>query len=155
MQHLIHAAVLLAMTTSAVIALGDEKDIRECAFEVKTRCVSGEARVTLADGGVVTRVEVNVIWCGQHGRPGYTCSIDSSRGDKDTVWSEDAGATLIANTSPWTPTEPDRVKVTCRGSVSPGTLLPLPNRRTVLPYNLDPAIIQNTIGPRIGLAGDG
>ena len=42
-----------------------------------------------------------------HGRPPFVCTIDSSRTDQDSVWSEDGGATLIANGSPWNPDQPD------------------------------------------------
>ncbi len=69
---------------------------------MKARCVSGDATVTLADGAV-KRLEVNVIWCGLRGSPGYTCIIDSSRGDQDSKWSDEGGATVIANTAPFTP----------------------------------------------------
>jgi hypothetical protein len=65
----------------------------------------------------VTRVEVNVDWCSLRG-PGYSCTIDSSRGDRDSLWSDDAGATVIANVSPWNPNAPDRVKVTVGREVS-------------------------------------
>ena len=106
MKHRIYlAALLLAVSTTIARA----EDIRACAFVVKARCASGDARVTLADG-VVKRVEVNVVWCGLHGY-GYTCTIDASRGDRDSVWSDDRGGTLIANASPWNPAQPDRVRV--------------------------------------------
>lgn len=108
--------VVLAITTLSRGACAGE-EIRACEFEVKARCVTGDARVTLADG-VVKRVEVGVLWCGLRGRPGYTCTIDSSRGDEDTKWSEEAGATLIANASPANPGQPDRVKVTVGSHVS-------------------------------------
>jgi hypothetical protein len=117
MKFLIHTAVLLTTAIWVDVAHADGDQTRKCQFEVKARCVSGEARVTLADG-VVTRVEVDVFWCGQPGRPGYTCMINSSRGDADSLWSEDAGATFVANASPWTPNEPDRVKVTVGQHVS-------------------------------------
>jgi hypothetical protein len=117
MKHLIFLAVVLVSTTSARISHAGDKEVRSCSFEVKARCVSGDARVTLA-GGVAIRLEVNVFWCGLRGRPGYTCTIDSSPGDGESVWSEDGGATLIANTSPFNPTAPDRVKVTVGRDVS-------------------------------------
>jgi len=110
-------AVVIAALVSASSAAAGEKDVRSCDFEVKARCASGDARVTLADG-VVQRLEVNVFWCGLRGHPGYTCTIDSSRGDADAKWSEEAGATLIANTAPFNPQAPDRVKVTAGKNVS-------------------------------------
>jgi hypothetical protein len=67
---------------------------------------------------VVKRVEVGVSWCGLPGRPGYTCTIDASRGDEESKWSEADGATLIANASPSNPDRPDRVKVTVGRHVS-------------------------------------
>jgi hypothetical protein len=117
MKHLIYLAVLLVVTTSTGIAQADGQEIRTCKFEVKVRCVSGAARVTLANG-VVKRVEVDVDWCGLPGKPGYSCTIDSSRSDQDSLWSEDRGATLIANASPFSPNQPDRVKVTLGRYVS-------------------------------------
>jgi hypothetical protein len=100
MKHRICLAVLPVMSTSARIAHASGQEIRTCDFEVKARCASGEARVTL-DDGMVKRVEIDVSWCGLPGKPGYTCAIDSSRGDRDSTWSEDGGATLIANASPF------------------------------------------------------
>lgn len=110
-------AVLPMVTAVTGVAYAAGQEIRACDFAVKARCASGDARVTLADGKV-TRVEVDVSWCGPPRRPGYICTIDSSRGDKDTHWSDDGGATLIDNTSPWNPNDPDRVKVTVGQDVS-------------------------------------
>jgi hypothetical protein len=115
-KHLMHLAILLIITIPfAQAATGQE--IRTCKFEVKARCVSGEARVALANG-VVKRVEVDVFWCGLPGKPGYSCSINSSRDDRDSVWSEEEGVTLIANASPFNPAQPDRIKVSVGQFVS-------------------------------------
>ncbi len=108
-------AVLVGATALGAGVHADE--IRACDFKVKARCVSGDARVTLADGAL-KRVEVNVIWCGERGRPGYTCSIDAARNDKDSQWSDEGGATLIANASPFNASQPDRMKVTVGRNVS-------------------------------------
>jgi hypothetical protein len=102
------AGPLLLMMLCGFAHAGQQ--IRTCDFEVKARCASGDARVTLADGAVI-RVEVNVYWCALHGRPPFVCTIDSSRIDQASVWSEDADATLVANKSSWNPKQPDRVKV--------------------------------------------
>jgi len=117
MKHLIYLAVLLVLTTSTWIAQAGGQEIRMCEFEVKARCFSGEARVTLADG-VVKRVEIDVDWCGLPGKLGYSCTINSSRSDRDSIWSEDGDATLIANASPFNPKRPDRVRVTVGRYVS-------------------------------------
>ena len=109
--------VLLAVTTSTGVAYPDGQEIRRCDFEVKARCASGDTTVTLVDG-VVKRIEINAFWCGLKGRPGYTCTIDSSRGDNDSTWSDDGGATLITNAAPFNPAQPDRVKVTVGKYVS-------------------------------------
>jgi hypothetical protein len=93
------------------------QDIRRCDFEVKARCASGDARVTLT-GGAVIRLEVNAYWCALHGSPPFVCTIDSSRSDHSAVWSEDGGSTLIDNASPWNPERPDRVKVTVGRNVT-------------------------------------
>jgi hypothetical protein len=112
-------AVLLAVTTSNGVAHADGQEIRSCDFAVKGRCASGHATVTLVDG-VVKRLEVSAFWCGLKGRPGYTCTIDSARGDKDATWSDDGSATVISNATPFSPTKPDRVKVTVGKYVSIG-----------------------------------
>jgi len=117
MKHLIYMAVLLMATTSLRIAHAGGQEIRTCEFKVKARCESGDASVTLADG-VVTRVEVSVYRCGLPGKLGYSCTIDSSRSDRDSIWSEDGGATLIDNASPFNSNEPDRIKVTAGQYVS-------------------------------------
>jgi hypothetical protein len=45
----------------------------------------------------VAKVAVNVLYTsGERGRPGYTCTIDSSRtDDQESKWSDDGGATVI------------------------------------------------------------
>jgi hypothetical protein len=117
MHHRVALPFLLVLTVWSASANAGGPDIRACDFKVKARCVTGDASVTLADGKV-TRVEIDVTWCGLPGHPGYTCLIDSSRGDGDAAWSEDGGATLIDNPSPANPKEPDRVKVTVGPDVS-------------------------------------
>ncbi len=117
MKRFFRCAGFLLPMLSSVLAHAGESEVRACDFEVKARCASGNARVTLADGKV-TRVEVDVFWCALHGQPAFACTIDSSRTDKDAVWSEDSGATVIANGSPFNPNEPDRLKVTGGRDVS-------------------------------------
>jgi hypothetical protein len=117
MRQLLRCTTLLVLTVLANFAHADGREIRACDFDVKARCASGGARVTLADGKMM-RVEVNVFWCALHGRPGYTCIIDSSRGGEESTWSDDAGATVITNGSPWNPAQPDRVKVTVGRDIS-------------------------------------
>jgi len=117
MKNLLHCVVLLVPIVLASFAHADGQDVRGCEFEVKARCASGDARVTLAQGAVI-RVEVDVYWCALHGHPPFACTIDSSRTGQNSVWSEDGGATLIANGSPWNPDQPDRVKVTVGRDVS-------------------------------------
>jgi len=117
MDRLVYLAVFLAAASLIPAARADGQEIRKCDFEVKARCATGDASVTLADG-VVKRVEVNVYWCGLKGQPGYTCAINSSRSDPDAKWSEDGGATLITNASPFSPDQPDRVRVTVGRHVS-------------------------------------
>lgn len=116
MKRFIYMAVLLAAAMFNIARAG-EPEIRSCDFAVKARCASGGARVTL-NGGVVQRLEVNVIWCSRPGHPDFTCTIDSSRGDNESKWSDDAGATVIANASPFSPAAPDRVKLTVGTDVS-------------------------------------
>jgi hypothetical protein len=115
MKQIIALAALVAATCSAFVAHADE--IRKCDFAVKARCVTGDASVTLANGNV-TKLSVNVDWCGRGGSPGYSCVIDATRGEHDSTWSDDSGATLITNASPSNPAQPDRVKVTVGKHVS-------------------------------------
>ncbi len=79
--------------------------------------VWGQASVTLADGKV-TKVAVTILYSVERGRPGYTCTINASRGDEDSKWSDDGGATLIDNPSPFNPSQPDRVTVTVGKHIS-------------------------------------
>jgi hypothetical protein len=119
MKHFNTLAVLLAVAASAGIARAEQQETRSCEFKVKSPRVSGEASVTLADGKV-TKIAVDVFYSsGERGRPGYTCTIDSSRNDdQESKWSEDGDATVIANASPLNANEPDRVKVTVGKFVS-------------------------------------
>jgi hypothetical protein len=119
MKHLICLTIFLVVTAAISVARAGGQERRACEFEVKARCESGDVRVTLA-GGIVNRVEVNVVQCGLPGRPGYSCTIDSSRGDGESKWSIEGGATVIANTSPFNPDQPDQFKVTVGRHVSIG-----------------------------------
>lgn len=110
-------AAVVALALLGGIGCARAQDIRACDFEVKARCASGEARVTL-DAGALKRLEVDVDWCGEKGAPGYSCSIDVTRGDKDSTWSDAGGATIIANPAPFNASAPDRVKVTVGEYVS-------------------------------------
>jgi hypothetical protein len=109
--------LFLPLLLAASSAHAESQEVRQCESEVKPRCVSGDASVTLADG-VVKKIEINVFWCGHPGHPGYSCTLDSSRGDTDSKWSEETGATIIANASPFNPDLPDRAKVTVGRFVS-------------------------------------
>ena len=117
MKRLASLAIVSIAAAWTPPAYAGADEIRACKFEVKARCASGEARVTLADG-VVKRLEVDGFWCGQPGNPGYLCSIDWSRSDGSSLWSDDKGATVIANAAPARPSPPDRVKVTVGRYVS-------------------------------------
>ena len=63
-------------------------------------------------------VEVNVDWCALGGGPVYSCTINSSRGDRDSKWSQEGDATIIANAAPFNASQPDLVKVTVGQQVS-------------------------------------
>ena len=118
MKRFISVSVLLALIAASGTVRAETKEVRACDFEVKRRCVTGDASVTLVNG-VVTKVEVNAFWCGGRGQPGYSCMLDSTRGeDKDARWSDEGGATVVANTSPFNPESPDRVKLTVGKHVS-------------------------------------
>jgi len=114
-------AAFLALTAMTRFADAAGPELRTCDFDLKGGCRSGEARVTLVNGKV-TGLDVDVIWCGRGGHRkslDYTCTIDLSRGDGESAWLEDAGATVITDSSPYTdPREPDRIKVTVGREVS-------------------------------------
>jgi hypothetical protein len=80
MKSRIALGILVVIAASTPIAHAEEVRARD--FAVKTRCASGDVRVTLADG-VVKRSEVSVFWCGLPGRPGYRC--DAWRGRTEMV----------------------------------------------------------------------
>jgi hypothetical protein len=115
MKRLLRCVGLLLLTLLSGFARAGGQEIRTCDFDLKGGCRSGQARVTLADGKVIG-LDVLVIWCGRGGHRkslDFTCSINSSRGDGMSKWSEDAGATVITDSSPYTDsTKPDRMKVT-------------------------------------------
>ena len=76
MKNLLQCAGLLMLMLLSGFARAGGQETRACEFEVRVRCASGDARVTLADGAVI-RVEVNVYWCALHGHPPFACTIDS------------------------------------------------------------------------------
>lgn len=107
--------LIAAALVSGMAARADE--IRACDFKLKSGCIGGDAKVTLADGKV-QHLEFDIVWCGLHkGAPGYTCMIDAARTDGESKWSEDGGATVIAAPSDG-PSQPDRIKVTAGRFVS-------------------------------------
>jgi hypothetical protein len=119
-KYFLCCAVLLVLTAMPGLARAGEQEIRRCDFELKRGCIAGYATVTLAHGALA-RLEALVIWCGPGGHRkslDYSCTVDSSRDDKESTWSEEAGATVIANGSPWNPDRPDRMKVTVGRDVS-------------------------------------
>ena len=116
MTRLVLFALLVAAATSVGVARAGE-DIRRCSFEVKARCASGDARVVLIDGAVQS-IEVNVDWCALAGGPVYSCTINSSRGDRDSKWSQEGDETIIANLAPFNASQPDLAKVTVGRKVS-------------------------------------
>jgi len=119
MKHLVCLAAVLAVVTSTGLARAEPQETHSCEFKVKMPSVWGQASVTLADGKL-TKLAVTILYSsGERGRPGYTCTIDSSRTDDPaSQWSEDGGATVITNASPFNEKEPDRVKVTVGKFVS-------------------------------------
>jgi hypothetical protein len=114
MKRLGFLALSASMTAIAAVAHA-EQQVRVCDFDLKGGCRSGEARVTLTDGKA-TGLDVVVIWCGRGGHRkslDFSCTINASRADGESMWSEDAGATVIIGSSPFTdPAKPDRIKVT-------------------------------------------
>ena len=108
-------AAFLALTAMARFADAAGPELRTCDFDLKGGCRSGQARVTLVNGKV-TGLDVGVIWCGRGGHrksPDFTCTINLDRSDGSSTWSEDTGATVITDQSPYAdPTKPDRIKVT-------------------------------------------
>lgn len=115
MKRLLRCAALLLLMALSSFAHAGGRELRTCDFDLKGGCRSGQARVTLADGKV-TGLDLVVIWCGRGGHRkslDFTCTINSSRGDGESTWSEEAGATVITDSSPYTdPTKPDRIKLT-------------------------------------------
>jgi hypothetical protein len=116
MMRPILVASVFAMTMSAPLAHAGE-EVRSCEYKVKARGTSGLASVTLTDG-VVSKVDVSVFYSGLPGRPGYTCTVNPSRSEKDDTWTDEAGVTVITNNEPFVSTMPDRVKVTVGKYVS-------------------------------------
>ena len=114
MNHFLRCAVLFIPAVLASFAAAGQ-EIRGCDFELKRGCIAGYASVTLVNG-TLKSIEGVVIWCG---RGGHRKSLDySCRDDNESTWSDDAGATVIANASPWNPKQPDRMKVTVGREVS-------------------------------------
>jgi hypothetical protein len=103
-------AASVAILSASALHAGPQ-EVRSCKFEVKSRCASGDASVTL-ENGVVKKFEFSDFYCGQPGNLGYSCTIDSARGDKESKWTDEGGATTIENSDPFNPDAPDNVKIT-------------------------------------------
>lgn len=110
-KYLVTCAILLAAAAPAATVHAGDRTAHACDFKLRARCASGDAKVTL-DNGTVTRVEINIEFCALRGGPGYGCTIDSSRSDSDSKWSQNGTTVVIDNAAPFDPTHPDRVSVT-------------------------------------------
>ncbi|AMN42987.1 hypothetical protein [Rhodoplanes sp. Z2-YC6860] len=118
MKHLTCLAAVLMVATSTGMARAEQQETRNCEFTVKKPRVSGQASITLVDGKT-TKITVDVLYSDGRGTPGYICTIDSSRADQqESKWSEDGGATVIDNATPFNTSAPDRIKVTVGKLVS-------------------------------------
>ncbi len=111
------AGVALLLAAAAAPAHAGGPELRACDFSVKARCASGSAQATLIDG-VLQKIEIDIAFCAANGGLSYGCTVDSSRGDGESLWSDAAGATLIANAHPFSSAQPDRIKVTLGRHVS-------------------------------------
>ena len=117
MQRLASPALLTAVALASAISAARADEIRACDFKLKSGCIAGDAKVTLADGKV-SHLEFDIVWCGlNEGAPGYTCMIDAARNDGETKWSEAGGATIVASPSD-DPSQTDSIKVTAGRFVS-------------------------------------
>jgi len=117
MKPLVSATFLIAATLVSGAAAVRADEIRACDFKLKSGCIGGDAKVTLADAKL-QHLEFDITWCGLHkGAPGYTCMLDAARSDGGSKWSEDGGATVITSSSD-TPTQRDSIKVTVGRFVS-------------------------------------
>jgi hypothetical protein len=111
MPRLVVPVLLIAAALAGGLATARTDDIRACDFKLKSGCIAGEAKVTLADGKV-QHLEFDIVWCGLHkGAPGYTCMIDAARNDGESKWAEDGDATVITSSSDG-PAQPDSIRVT-------------------------------------------
>jgi hypothetical protein len=111
------SGIIVAAAFAGALAAARGDEIRACDFTLKSGCIAGDAKVTLTDGKL-QHIEFNIVWCGLHkDAPGYTCMIDAARGDDESKWSDNAGATFIAGPAD-TPAQPDRIKVTAGRFVS-------------------------------------
>jgi hypothetical protein len=111
------SSLIIAAALASGLAAARADEIRACDFKLKSGCVAGDAKITLADGRL-QHLEFDIVWCGLHkGAPGYTCMIDAARSDGESKWSDDAGATIIAGPAD-TPAQPDNIKVTVGRFVS-------------------------------------
>ena len=103
---------------SAIALFDQQGETRVPAASLAVLMLGPGTRITHAAMHVLAESNCLALWCGEKGQPGYTCTIDATRGDKDSQWSDEGGATLIANKSPFNASAPDRVKVTVGKYVS-------------------------------------
>jgi len=65
-----------------------------CKYEIKRNCTLGSVELELKDGRI-QRIDFGNFYCPAHGEIGFTCSIDVSRGDKNTKWTDKGGSSTI------------------------------------------------------------
>ena len=83
---------LFLVACGSVLAVGQSEGVKEYACRYEARSGSGEATLEIKDG-VVRSVHFTGFSPGLPGNIGYTCTVDATRGDKETKWKE-TGRTL-------------------------------------------------------------
>lgn len=110
-------AAFLVLGNAVTVCPAESELVRACEFTVKPRCASGEARATFS-AGELTKLAINVYWCGLPGKLGYSCVVEYARSDNNSSWAESGGVITIENRSPANPSLPDRIKVTANRHIS-------------------------------------
>lgn len=115
MQRRILCALLAASAfTGGAAAAADVS--KSCKYEASD-CVSGSATARFVDGRL-SAIDLDVFYCGLPGNAGYSCSIQTKRGDDDFEWTGSGQRVTLRNLTPFDSSRPDEILITVGKNVS-------------------------------------
>ncbi|MBI3149584.1 MAG: hypothetical protein HYZ17_13830 [Betaproteobacteria bacterium] len=109
MKSPIVTALALAAWMLPVVA-AEPDGVFTCSYEIKKPCTQGSVSVEWI-GGLVQKLTFENFFCGTAGRPGYSCTLESTRSGGEDRWRQQGSKTEIELGSPFNSEEKDTVLI--------------------------------------------